>query len=496
MAEPKDIVINGWQAGIGPSPITGFGDMRNVDIHNPQGILKIAPAPTKISSTTVLNLPTWITRDTDSTLDWYLGGYQDGTNASIYKINSSTVTAPYTGSILSGTRGGLVWKDYLFVVDWDTNNTYIDVMKLSNGTWTNNWKTLTSTSANSRTAPMIWGQDDILYIGNGRYVASLEELTTFAPGDAGSYTWNSAALDIPDGYWIESLSELGKYLMIGASKHYGATIQDVFEGRIFPWDRTSSSFELPIILDRGGVRQMISQNGKLVFANGQKGDYLSTNASSISELPEIGTLKQLNNSVGAVLPEAKAYVNGEYLFGISSESTSFAPAGIYGYKNGAWRFLEISTGNTGTSNSVYIGCIANKDDRKFFVGWKDPAAAAQGIDEFGYSDYLYTGYKAYVESPLYQVGSGMTPRTFQRMRVTFNKELSTGHGIRISWRSNLSDSFTTIHTIDTTTYPGTASSTSIELPFNPTCDFIQIKAELTTAASSTTGPELVEIRLT
>lgn len=493
MAEPKDIVINNWHKGIGISPLLGFADMRNVDIHNPIGVLKIAPAPTKVSSTTVTDLPTWMTVDLGSAVKHYFGGYLDGDN--VYEYSSGSVSTLASSNIASGTSGGIIWKGYLVVVDYTGGGSEtIDLYKLSNGAWTNGFKTLTGNYSNGRTAPMIWAQDDILYIGNGRYVASLEEVTTFDPSDSGTYTWNAAALDLPEGYHIESFSELGKYLMIGASRYFGSLTQDVYEGRIFPWDRIASSFDQPIILDRGAVRQMISRNGQIVFANGQKGDYQTTNGSFTEDLPAVGSLKQLpTHLTGEIFPEAKAFVNGEYLFGVSTSSTSFVPAGVYGFKNGAWRFLQISTGSTGTANTLRVGVIHNKDDRNFLVGWQDNTT--YGLDEFGKDNYLYSGYKASVESPLYQVGSGLTPRTFQRMRLSFAKELSGDHGVRISWRKNLNDSYTTVHTVNLTNYPGMSTSTSIDLPFNLVTDFLQIKCELTTGTNQTSGPELVEIRI-
>jgi len=96
--------------------------------------------------------------------------------------------------------------------------------------------------------------DGKLYIGAGRYVASVEELTTFVPATAGTFTYTVRALDLPENFRIKCLAELGNNLEIGTWS--SPTLENyIYNHRvavIFPWDRSSSSFGEPISLEESG----------------------------------------------------------------------------------------------------------------------------------------------------------------------------------------------------------------------------------------------------
>jgi hypothetical protein len=69
----------------------------------------------------------------------------------------------------------------------------------------------------------------------------------------------------------------------------------------------------------------------------------------------------------------------------------------------------------------------------------------------------------------------------------------SGQGIKLKYRTNLNASYTDIGTYDFSTYSGIQSK--VVPPNIVDAQFVQIKAELTTGASSATSPELRRIIL-
>jgi hypothetical protein len=84
--------------------------------------------------------------------------------------------------------------------------------------------------------PMIVGDDNILYIGNGKNVASLNG-TSGANG-----TFNSSALDLPDGYIITSFAKTRNFLVIFAYRPVSGGSNNRSDATAFFWDYVSDSF--------------------------------------------------------------------------------------------------------------------------------------------------------------------------------------------------------------------------------------------------------------
>lgn len=484
------LTIGDWQKGIGESPYSGFEDIVNCDIHDPAGVLKIALAPTKISASTVTGLIGWMTVNPGVSSVWYAGELRDN---QAYSISASSVVTDLSHASAGSLLGGTFWRGYLIVARRSNTTATLDAY---NGSWDYGFENLgTVPAAVGRYYPMsTHPSDGVLYIGWENDIASLAEATTFDSTSSGTYTYAASALDLPPGYIAESISQLGSLLEIGASKIGGSMFQsNNFDGLLLPWDRSASSFTLPVTLDRGAVRQQISRNGSIVLANGTTGDFIMTNGSSTVDLPEIGILKKTaSSSVGEIYPGARAFVNGEYLFGISSQDTSFTPAGIYGRKNNAWRRLTISTDEVGENGDLNIGAIHSKDDVSFFASWEDSTNSAFGIDEFGKSSYRYTGYRASAISQIFQVGTPNRKKSFRMCEVVLAQSLATDQAVRVSYRKDNMGDFTTIKTIDFDTYGATLGE-AFEATIQDAV-MVQIKVELTTGTNSTTTPALKEIR--
>lgn len=119
-------------------------------------------------------------------------------------------------------------------------------------------------------------------------------------------------------------------------------------------------------------------------------------------------------------------------------------------------------------------------------------SATYGIDLTTATSYAYTtDYSGYFDSPLYVVGSIKDPRSFTEMEFELAKKLATGEGIRILYRTNLTDSFTTMGTY---TFANLGAIISHhDIPGIPACEMIQIRVAL--LGTSTTTPQFKSLTL-
>lgn len=481
----QDLVISNFQLGISDSPLLGFGDMRNVDIFSTLGILKTGLQATKQSSTTVVAMPINIVRNP-------LNGdlFASDTNGKIYTSTDVGVTWSVVASSpnSAGTRGLFIYRDYLFVI----LSTSISVYgPLSGGAgWTNNFGTITLNATGNHYA--IVGQDDIAYICDGRYIDSLAEVIgqVFAPGTPATYTFTTKALTLPKQYTSCCLAELGKNLMIGTFVGTSPTQNKIAD--IFPWDRSSTSFFLPIRLVENGINQMLTVGNNVYIQAGIKNFIYVTNGFVVQEVKPMRHLNFASGDYAVSYPAAMIFHQGRVLFGTANGNGNPYPMGVFSIRNGALVMENtISTGNVGSSTDVKIGSLFSLDGDTYLIGWGD--GATFGIDKVGISLYKTSSYGAYVDSKLYPVGSAGQLKTFTIVELELATPLTTGQGVKVSYRKNNTASFTALATFDYATYEGEISFTAAA----PIVDAsqIQIRIELTTGSSSSTTPQVLSVRL-
>jgi len=112
-------------------------------------------------------------------------------------------------------------------------------------------------------------------------------------------------------------------------------------------------------------------------------------------------------------------------------------------------------------------------------------AISYGIDLSSATSYAYgTDYSGYFESMLYTVGTINNKKTFEQLEFQLDRELATDEGIRIKYRVNLTDAWTTIGTYTYATLGAKISHNVI--PGIPACELLQIRVEF--KGTSTTTP--------
>lgn len=477
-----DVIIKDWEKGIADSPHLGFADIRNADIFTIPGIIRANSATSKASSTTVTDSVRWIVKNPTGNY------YALGEAGKLYKSTDGTSWAHVSGNTTtsSSANGLAYWKDHIFVA----RDAKLDVLKCADDTWYNDWQSLTS---DTDWHPMIVGQDDILYIGNGRYVATVGD--DFAAGAPPTATFTAQALDLPTGYRIKCMTELGKWLMLGTIR--GTSSAADRGADIFPWDRSSGSFELPIKINDYGVHQMVTV-GNLVYAVvGLRGSVYVTNNSSFKLLRKLPESLVTNGTLSAGIflnffPGAIMHHRNRIYFGVSSGTTGASIADALGVwslgEDGTLVFEhKISTGTMDADTNLHIGALLPTGSDTYLIGWID--STDEGIDIV--TTNRFSSYDAYVISPLIPVGTALNKRTFQQIEFSLAKPLAADQAVRLSYRKDLTNSFTSIGDF---TFATVGAVLSHNAPANiPDAEYIQIRIELDGTGIAT--PELKEIRL-
>jgi hypothetical protein len=393
----------------------------------------------------------------------------------------------------SSGNGICVWKDYLLVF----RDTAIDVYGnltavIGSRTWTNGWKTGLN---NSSSHHAIWGLDDILYFCNGVSVGSIQEATPpFDPATGGTFNYATSALLLPSSYRSFRLEELGQNLMVAANIGTGG-----FTSTIFPWDRSSSSFFLPLRLPFQIDNFYVYDNILYIYSSKMMRIY-ATNGTSFNELkrlPPAAVLNDLsfNTAIGGV------GVNlGRLLFTLYGR-TGYAGlfslnlnSGEYNREN-ALVFENIFSINSTTTSIFSFGMHVPRGAGNIFVAWYDSSLGYGGIDSYlgpNTSYLLYNNFESVIESPLIKVGTTLVQTVYSQIEIALANPLTASQSIRLSYRTNIIDPYTLIGTFDSTSiFSGNRSSINfINAPNN--IEYFQVKCELKT--TSTASPQLIEIR--
>lgn len=492
MADPKPLppIVIGkgdvlpWRAGIGDSPYLGFGDMRGVSIDEKPGALLINFKSSKESGTTITGLPRW-TVINPSNGDHY--GLDD--DGKLYKSTDdgdswSQITGNTTGA--NSGRGLAIWKGYVFTA----TATALEAYSIAGAAWSTGWKILNSTTFH----PMILTPDDKLTIGNGRYVATLQETagSTFDPASAGTYTWTADKLDLAAQYTIKCLEMLGLDLKIGT--FVGSAPTDSKIADIFSWDRVSPSFtgSKTISIAENGVHMMKTVRGRMYIIAGLKGNVYITNGTETIRLKEWKSIDFVTTAGSNLdpLPGAIMTHNDKVYVGLGGGAGA-TPHGVFSISTitGAV-VMEAIVSSGSVAAAVKIGTLFSVSGDTYLVGWQD--ATAQGYDLVGNSGLRYSSYSAYVDSPLYRVGTPSRKRSFNQVEFVLGRDLATGQGVRISYRRSLDDAFSSVlATFDFATH-GAVPAAVMDCPIADV-ENVQFRIELTTGSSSATTPELIEV---
>jgi len=412
-----------------------------------------------------------------------------------------------------------LFKNYLIAFDnSDDGDAYGPLTNFDTATWTTSFIDFDGTSG---FRPNVLMSNGILYIGDYTsakgIVASLEENAgeTFAPGTGTTFTFNAAALDLPKNAVPCVMEEYNGQLVIGTGR------SGYRDGKLYFWDTFSPSYET--VLNTGNDWTWILKefNGKLYYmaADGSgitNGVVYATNGYSIQkafEIPKATLNVQQLNHYGAIYVmwnSIMAWKDKLYL-GVSGQNS----AGIYcldvnqGSIHTPYLLPSLREGTPGIESdsvTVYYYAMLPVDETEFMVSTMESdydgdeyKIARQNLDPSGvYGSYrLYT--ESYLQTGLMTVGTKYQPATYRFFEIELGKEMTAGQTITLSYRTNLTDSWTTIGTMSYTA-DGAVASKIIENS-SVTGDQIQFKVKIDIANANTiasgklavTAPELKAI---
>lgn len=398
-----------------------------------------------------------------------------------------------TWTVLAASKGRYikVWKGYLFAI----LDNVINVYDITNDDWDNDdWQTtLDSTSEHFM---FVSENDGNLYICNHKYIASVIENSgeTFDPETGATFTFKKDHLTLYEPFRAICLAEQRENLLIGAIQ--GLPSSPKASSSIFVWDRAAEEFDFPLFLSGEFITSMVNVQNRVFIVTDLNGKVYSFSESGLTFVRQISFDYDNNKHIriGHKGHSGIAYWKDKILLGASSED-ELAPAGIYGLYGKSINCEHlISTGEDGSNDDVLIGAVYPFDGDTLLYGYYDAENSKYGIDKVKTSYNRATGYISYLESIFYRVGTELKPANFRQIEVQLSRPLQIGEGIKLEYRESIDAGWTDI---DTKAYStaNALSSLLFDLSIYDVTN-IQIRCELTTGASSTNTPYLLEIRLT
>jgi len=315
----------------------------------------------------------------------------------------------------------------------------------------------------------------------------------FDPNAIGSYTFNRTALTLPANERAQSLAELGQTLLIGGTTN-----------RIYPWNRTSSTFSSPIIVAENNIVNMVTINTNTYIFAGNRGRIYKTNGSQAQLYRKFP-----DHLTGKIEPyytwKAFGYNRNQLYFSFSATDNTGTALTTTG---GLWAIdidLEVLRLVNKLSYNTYAGYATvfmprqtitdTSNGSGFQVGWND-GSSGYGIDYTTSTLYGNDGtYYAYIETDIIPVGTLFTRRTFEQCEFLLSAPTVSGEGIKIEYRTNLTASWAGVgDTYETTT----ASVISDVYTINwQNVQWIQFKVSTKSVsyAAGSSGMRLREIRI-
>jgi len=344
----------------------------------------------------------------------------------------------------------------------------IDVFGSSNKktpVWTNGWANDMNNGAGSNNSHhAIFAQDNIIYYCDDRYIGSIKENSgsTFALGDSGTYTHNTQSLDLPSYETAEWLEELGQELLIA-----GGTWN-----KIYPWDRVSDSFRIPLAVPENNVQRLKNVGGLVYILAGSFGIVYQTQGTYVQLFKEIPRHVTDNaDTIQGITWGGIDSVNGALLIGMSVQTSGNSGAYLI-YPDGRLVLDQIPT--TGSANVTAFGVT----NYLYKIGYNG------GVDNHSELD-RYSSFEGVVQSAFYKVATKTEKATYSVLEVVMAKPASAG-SIRIGYRTDTTSSFTTLSTF---TADGSATTFKDDGIGLIDIENIQIQIEISD------DPEIVEVRL-
>lgn len=442
------ITISDWQKGVGESPYLGFAHIRNGEVFETPGILKIASSVEDASGgTTYTGLVVATAKDP------YGGIYHLTDDGKCYK-NYSTVLQSGLGT----SYDILIHKDYLFV----RHSTVISLYGPLSGaaSWIGNWKTGFDGDYYGK---MVVAEDpdaslgsEAIYVANG---ATIKKITSFTAGSPPTATVGTG-LTLPDAVAAVTLEPVGNYIIVGTQAKTGSwstrTNQKV--ANLYPWDKSSlNSFNLPVKLNEASVHAMVADNNKLYVVAGALGNVYVTDTTNYIKIKTLPWVQSRGfNQTTQTYPNAISFnAKANLLIGTSTLSdagnvgtTQESTHGIFEidlHTEGYPTVLKYIPEATGGGVVTRIGSILTSASDIISYSW-------QRGTEYGIYETNFRASSCFAESGLIRVGDRLNRRAFEKIQFSLGFPLAgdvanptlDGQAVDLYYRKTLADDYTLV----------------------------------------------------
>lgn len=437
-----DIVITFPEGkGTAPDPYSGMNRMYQVNLTVPNEVSVGYPVTTSTTSGGTLGVPC------SRSVAWFASygsaaangspSFYDILDASGQVYQSTSMTGTFTFLSSSNSTSGSSSRDsichylgYLFKF----RNGSIDYWDGS--TWHTAWQSITAGVPHFSYV----GTDNILYFCNGNYIGSIgladpSTPTSFDPTSAPTYTFSATKLQLPQTDWAISIGEVG-----GGNTPQSTLLVGGLMNAIYPWDKTSTSFNYPIFMADNYAARIVSANqNAFIFAgkSSGRGRIFITNGSQAEEyfkMPDyIFGVQDPYYTWGDAI-----YWRNNLLFGaFIIPNTQASPLLIsqlwaLDLDTKAFRSIsEIPASATAKGNATALMGVPNSGTSGFsyIIGWDDNGSAP-GI---GYSGTTAgTGASATITTDLIPVGTFLKRKTFKQIEVKFRSPLASGESLTVT----------------------------------------------------------------
>lgn len=314
------------------------------------------------------------------------------------------------------------------------------------------------------------------------------DLKVFDPSDSTTFTFTSGvnaglfSLQLPTYHKITSIILFGATLELGTNQNL-----------VYPWDTISATFALPIIMPESNITGMTNIGNLLFVACGMRGNIYVYNGYTTQKLVQI-PLYISGIPQNSIIISSLTKHNGKLYFCVGCKGCSgvwsvVPETGILNFEH------EVSLGTYGTNNALIMGGLFSLSSDLLLVGWEDLDSTTFGLDaNLVQGKYYQTGYTAYFETQVFNVGVPNAPRTFGNYDVMMAAVLQLGQGLKIYSRGDVLTPYsaTPDATFDFTTY---GALDSYKLPFGKSYVDVQFKIVLTCSNPSITTPQFNAIQV-
>lgn len=495
------IVIDGFDKGIAPDPYSGANGLFSVNLNVPQEVSTGYALTTSTTSGATLGAPV---SDSVRFFSYGTPGVPTGSPQSFaildadgHVFESTSITGTWTFLSSSNSTSGssnldgiAYWLGFLF----KTRGSNIDYWDGS--TWHTAWQTTLSSGVKHY---MYVASDNVLYITNGNFLASITapSPTAFNPTTPATYAFSTTKLELPVIDIAISIAEVGAGNSAQSTLLVGGT-----QNAIYPWDKLSPVFALPIYVGDSYIKNMVSVNQNVFIFPGNttgRGRIYITNGSQADEwfkIPDyiFGELDPYyewgdaifhrNNLVFGFLPSensgAAAIQNFGYVWAIDLETKAFRA------------ISQLPSTSSFFTNATSLIPTYNLSSPGFgyIVGATD-GTAGTNHSSISYSGTTAGIGTASIITDLVPIGTFLQKKTFTQVEFKLRSPMQSGEAISISARTDNSGLQQPLTFSPTPTTGSISGVAPVNFQNNQWLNFF---VNLT-GNSATSGMQLKEIRI-